>query len=319
MKISIIIPLYNVSEFVAKAASSITACDKLELIEVIAVDDGSTDDSLDICIKNLQGINTKAIKQTNKGLSAARNTGIKAAEGEYILFLDADDFLLPRALENIIKSLDTSQSDVLFGRYIKWNPKRGFSKQKPFIWNPPEDPKKRTEYILDALPEHSWNVWRYICKREFIIENNLYFEEGLLCEDVPWTLAMLEAAKSISFLPEPFYAYYHRRQDSIMNNKNPQRFIDLNIIIARLCELYKQRPIIYKRLIMQSFLSINEYCSFNKKDRKRLWESYKCVLPIYKNSISILHKIAGRCQVLPLFYIISIIMFLAKCIRKGFI
>ena len=325
-KISIIIPLYNVEQYVERAAKSIVSQKFNDSdIEVVIVDDGSTDSSLDVCLKNLQdikGINTVSIRQENKGLSAARNAGIHAAAGEYILFLDADDFLLPNALKNICTALETEQPDVLFGRYVMWRPgsgsrsKQEFSKHKPLTWQPPTDPKKRTEYILSELPEPSWNAWRYICKRNFILSNNLYFEEGILCEDVPWTLNLLENAETISFLPEPFYAYYHRRTGSLLNSRNSEWFISLNKTIKKLLEEYRNRPIICRQLINQSFLYINEYCTFARQERMQILQAYKTILPMYKFSPSRLHHIVGKCRSSVLFWGLSFMMFLTKYLRR---
>ena len=334
-KLSIIIPLYNVEQFVERAAKSIVSQqfsynDNNNDIEVVLVDDGSTDSSLDICLKNLQGvkgINTVPIRQENKGLSAARNAGIHAATGEYILFLDADDFLLPNALENIIKDLNTAQCDVLFGRYRLWNPKKGFRPLKPYNYNPPTDTASQnnitdytlTDYILTKLPEPSWNVWRYICKRDFILSNNLYFEEGILCEDVPWTLNMLEKAKTIHFLQEPFYAYYHRRTGSIMNTKNTKRITDLNTIVIRFLQRLREDPertALYKTLVNQSFVYIYEYCLFTKSDRKILFDSYKLIRPMFSHSISPIHRIAARFNRPILLYWLSVLMMCMVKVRR---
>ena len=315
-KISVVIPLYNVAAYAERAAVSITS-QAFDDLEVVLVDDGSTDGSLDRYLEQLSGMDVVAVKQKNQGLSIARNVGIKNASGKYIIFLDGDDFFLPSAITNILKTLEEDKPDVLFGRYLIWNPKYGFSKCMPFTWDPPDNPKKRTEYILSEMPGHSWNATLYICRRELLLENNLFFVEGFLCEDVPWTLAMLDCAKTVSFLPMPFYAYYHRRQGSIMNDSNPKRLIDLNLIVSRLLEENKERVAICKSLISQSFFYINEYCMFTRKERKLVWESYKGVLPLYSESTIRLHRLAGRCRNATLFYAMSVCMYSLKIVYRA--
>ena len=314
-KLSIIIPLYNVESYVHRAAESIAA-QAFDGLEVILIDDGSTDQSADVFIKHAPDVDITLIQQKNAGQSVARNVGIHATAGEYILFLDADDFLLPEALKNILASLTIKNPDIIFGRYICWSPSTGFSQAAPYSYQPPGNKKQRTEYILSALPEPSWNVWRYICRREMLIKQNLFFEPGMLCEDVPWVLALLESADTIEFLPEPFYAYFQWRPDSTMNRMNPKRIIDLNYLTCGLLEKYKDRPIICKQLVWQSFFYINEYCAFGKQDRKLIQKSYREVMPLYKRSSSWLHQFIGQCRHPIAIYWLSVGMFAAKCIRR---
>jgi len=314
-KLSVIIPLYNVENYVGKTATSI-ASQAFDGLEVIVIDDGSTDSSLAVCMKHLGSIDTVVIQQENLGLSSARNAGIQASSGQYILFLDSDDFLLPNAFENMLPLLESETPDVLFGRYLLWTPNKGLWGSNPYEFALPENHHKRTEYILCELPDPSWNAWRYICRGNFIKERKIFFEEGMLCEDVPWTLELLEQADSLSFLQEPFYAYYHRRSNSIMNTLNPQRLIDLNNIISKRLLIYKDRPAIYRKLVWQSFFYINEYCLFKRKDRKQIWNSYQKILPLYRQSTSITHRVTGQCQNPLLFHLISIAMLMIRQTRR---
>ena len=316
-KLSLIIPLHNVEKHVKNATNSIIN-QSLEGLEIILIDDGSTDNSLNAFANSLSELDVVTISQPNKGLSAARNAGILKATGEYLLFLDADDFLLPSALKNIFKMLNSNNPDVLFGRYLKWNPHTGFMKPPDYDYLPPNDNKKRTEYILSALPESSWNAWRYICKRRFILEKELFFEVGILCEDVPWTLRLLESADTISFLKTPFYAYYQYRPGSILSNVNSKRLVDLNATILDLLNKYKSRPVLCRSLVKQSFYYINEYCKFKKYDRIKVLESYREVLPLYKNSNFLLHQTVSKCQNFILFYGLSLGMFASKIVYKRY-
>ena len=314
--LSMIIPLYNVSEFATAATASITS-QAFEGLEVILVDDGSTDGSLQLFTDGLRGIDIVTISQENKGPGAARNAGIKAATGEYVMYLDGDDFLLPHAFENIRQALEINDyPDVLFGRYLRWIPKTGLIKGKEYDFKPPQDPRLRTEYIISALPEPSWNVWRYISRRSIIIEHAILFEEGVLCEDVKWVLLLLDEADTIAFLNEPFYAYNYHRPGSIVNSFTVKKLIDLNTIIAEQLPKYHDRPEITKRLIMESFYTINEYCAYRKEDRKLIFDSYRSVLPYYRLSDSRLHRVAGKVKNRTLFYLMSVCMYTTKKLRR---
>ena len=314
-KLSVIIPLYNVEAYAAKAAASI-ARQAFDGLEVVVVDDGSSDNSFDVCVNGLPGLDIISIRQKNSGLSSARNTGMKAASGEYILFLDSDDFLMPDAFKNILFALEEKKPDVLFGRYLRWTPSTGLIKGKKYDFNPPENPKKRVDYILCELPEPSWNAWRYIFRRDLLEKYKLSFVSGVYCEDVKWSLELLEAAESIAYLSEPFYVYYDKRPGSIMSEKSVKRLIDLNSTAKELLELYrdKDRDILCAELIGQSFYYISEYCSFKfkKADRKRIYECYKNILPYYYLSKKLSHKIARKIKNPVCFYLFSVMLLILK-------
>lgn len=315
--LSIIIPIYNVAAYISKAAHSVSQ-QAFPGLEVVLIDDGSTDDSLKICQEILRGVDVVTVTQENMGLSCARNAGLTIASGEYVMFLDADDFLLPSALTNILSALEPDSPDVLFGRYLRFTPKTGLLPGMPYDFNPPSCTMQRTEYILGSLPEPSWNAWRYVCNRRFLLENNLFFEPGILCEDVPWTLTLLETAKTIEFMQAPFYAYFQRRPGSIMSSVNPKRITDLNQILTRLLIRYKDRPVLCRILVWQSFFYINEYANIPNSEKTKVWASYKKTMPHYIQSPSLLHKLMGKCQNRLLFTFTSRSMNLIKNARRWY-
>ena len=314
-KLSVIIPLYNVEDYVLRAARSI-ACQAFEGLEVVIVDDGSTDNSLSVLENELQGVNVVSVKQKNYGQSIARNNGVKLATGEYLLFLDADDFLLPDAFENILRTIEEKNPDVIFGRYLQWIPEAGFLKNTPCDFSPPLDKLKRTEYIIGALPESSWSIMHYVVKRSLVTENLLKFEPGKVCEDIKWTISLLDIADSISFLPSPFYVYYYTRPNSTMSTFSAKRLIDLNDNICDLVKQYKNRPGLCTLLLHQSFLYINEYVYFDRNGRRSVYEAYKKILPYFSLSNSIVHKIAGNCRHIVLFAILSQLLRTMKKLRR---
>jgi len=322
MKLSIIIPLYNVQDYVFRAAKSI-AHQAFDGLEIILVDDGSYDNSLDTCMSYLEGLEVVAVRQKNAGPGGARNTGIINASGEYIMFLDGDDFLLPNAFDRILTMLNKDAPDVLFGRYHLWTEKKGLTSAKKVNTPPPDDPKSRTEYILCNQPEAAWCPIRYICKREFLLEHLIFFETDVLCEDVKWSLDLLMAVENnngkISFLPEPFYAYFYRRPGSTMTTHSVKRLVDLNNVVLRLLEVYKERPLIYRVLVSESFFYVNEYCLFARADRKRIHEAYRNVLPAYHRSGFFVHRIAGKLQNKFMFYLMSVGLYSIKMLRRGVI
>ena len=324
MKLSVIIPLFNVEEYAERAAKSIVV-QAFEGLEVVLVDDGSTDRSLEVIEHRLKDASNEivpavvSIRQENMGPGSARNTGIMAASGEYIMFLDGDDFLLPGAFESILAAIAQSDKpDVLFGRYLKWTPGAGFLRGADYVVELPGDVKQRTEYICSSLPEKSWNVWRYVCRRDFIIDNEQFFDTGIMCgEDVKWMLALLDSAGKVACCNVPFYAYHYHREGSIMNSGSNKRLLDLNHVAVELLQKHRSRPAICRSLVQDTFYSISEYHLFCKAERKQVFKSYAELMPLYRYSSSSLHKIVGKLRNPALLYIMSVLLTIAKQGRRA--
>jgi glycosyltransferase involved in cell wall biosynthesis len=311
--ISVILPLYNVAAWAAKAAASVASQPFAPgEAEVILIDDGSTDGSLARCQEGLGGREALVLRQANAGPGSARNAGLRAASGEYILFLDGDDFLLPGAWVNLQKAL-ADRPDVLLGRYCRWRP-GGLIRGGDYPFAPPGP--GFTEYILGGLPEPAWNVWRYVCKRELIVRQGLFFPEGVLCEDVQWVLALLEAAGSVAFLPEPFYAYNDRRPNSIMNSHSLKRLLDLNAAMAQLLDQYGGRPGLCRVLARESFYYINEYIDCTKAERQAVYDCYQAMLPRLGRSPALAHRCASLCRAKPAFFLLAAALWAVKHGRR---
>ncbi|MCL1998529.1 MAG: hypothetical protein FWG65_07165, partial [Turicibacter sp.] len=178
-----------------------------------------------------------------------------------------------------------------------------------------------TEYILGVFPEPSWNsAWRYVCKRDFILENGLFFAPTMYCEDMKWVLELLgkleETAGKLAFLPEPFYAYNYRRTGSIMNSTSPKRILDLTTIIAEMLPKYRERPIVCWELIWQVFYYINEYCTFTWTERRLIFQKYQKILPMFGLAEIRFYAIIGKISNKTLFYWLSVAMFIGNTIKR---
>jgi len=190
--ISIIMPIYNVEPYIKQACDSIRTHWR-EGLQVVLVDDGSTDRSMEIATWALSGLNVVAIAQQNQGLSVARNVGIKAATGDYLLFLDSDDYLLSMPIL-------TNEIAYYCPCVVSSNNKQKYS---------------------------YYDAWSYVVKRQFVLKHKLFFESGKLCESVRWVTELRKRTKPM-VLTRPLIYYRHLRAGSIMNTPNPQRIIDLN-------------------------------------------------------------------------------------------
>lgn len=213
-KFSIIIPVYKVEKYIGKCLESIKR-QTFKDYEVIVVNDGTPDNSMDIVKK----YNTKIINQTNQGLSEARNNGVRHASGDYILFLDSDDFIEKDLLKEINQSLKNNP-DV-----IRYQIQEVFEDKKESIPYP-EKPFQNKNGV-DAFEEickyrFVENAWAYCFNTAFYKKNNFQFKKGTIHEDfglIPLVIMKANTVNSISYIG---YNYL-QRQGSIMSEKDYEK------------------------------------------------------------------------------------------------
>lgn len=209
-KVSIIIPVYNVAEYLKQCLDSIYSQVK-DNYEVILVDDGSTDDSGKICDEyKLKYPQTIVIHKDNGGLSDARNAGIKIASGEYIYFIDSDDWLAPRAIETLLDFAIKNNCEIVQGGwYYAYNDYLLYdnSKKNPFILNREQAMKEliKNDYIKNF-------AWGKLYKTE-IVKKHL-FVKGVYFEDSYWQHHIIHETNNYGVIPTPLY-YYRQRNESI--------------------------------------------------------------------------------------------------------
>ena len=222
MKLSIIIPIYNVKDYIIECLDSVYN-GNLTDFEVICIDDRGTDDSIKITkkyIKDNKIDNLRIIKhQKNRGLSAARNTGIKAAKGEYICLLDSDDMIDASELNKLINYAKTKKLDILEASYSEifetdMNIKVGtkIRKNKTEILN-------GDEYFYESTLDGTFvpMAWCKLYRKEYLLKNKYEFKEGLKFEDEEFSPRVIIGAKKIQYIDKEFYIY-RRRDNSITTN-----------------------------------------------------------------------------------------------------
>lgn len=266
--ISVIIPVYNVENYIAKCLDSVLQqCN--DTVEIICVNDDSPDGSRKVIADYLTKYkNIKCINRPNGGLSAARNTGIKHAKGEYILFLDSDDFLAENVIGKMYKQIETERLDMLLGN-IQWvyeNDKIVKEKQITQVLGTVQF----GEDCFNTLIETDYYVpmaYNAMCRRDFLIENNLYFREGYVYEDEMWMPEALLKAKRVNGFKEYHYNYF-QRENTITSSKPSEYKLNCLLFAARfLIELSENLNINTKaNLWVRSFIIWGLY-SKNKKNK----------------------------------------------------
>lgn len=219
----IIIPLYNVEQYVEVALESAfnqTFAD----IEYILVDDCSTDQTMEVVDRLVAECSRRnSIKivhhEKNGGLSAARNTGIEYASGNFIFFMDSDDEIVPDCIERHYEVLKASDADFTIANIR-------LEGAKSIHIKPISDEVKRIPLRTSYL-KRMWSVsaWNKLYRRRFLEENELTFQEGLLHEDILWSYKVVSKAKTAAFVTEATYVY-KIHQGSITTSKNSKRKID---------------------------------------------------------------------------------------------
>ncbi|MCQ2339161.1 MAG: glycosyltransferase [Paludibacteraceae bacterium] len=248
-KLSIIVPIYNVEPYLRKCVESLLTqdLDPAEY-EIILVDDGSTDGCPAICDEYAQtlhpsggsrkGANIKVIHQPNGGLSAARNTGIMAAKGKFVQFVDSDDYLQPNVLRGLVEQMEREDLDVLRFDYqnVRINQAGDYEVFQPY--KHPHQVDTRTDVVdgetyLNERMTYACYAWMFLIRREILLTNHLAFVEGILFEDTEWTPRMLTVTRRVNSTCQIVYNYL-MRNNSITQTftwDNKQRNIESLFIV----------------------------------------------------------------------------------------
>ena len=238
-KLSIIVPIYGVEQYLRKCVDSLLSQD-IDNYEIILVDDGGTDGCPAICddyvrrLENgdwkLENVQIRVIHRGNGGLSAARNSGLEVAQGEYIMFVDSDDYVERNVLKGLLTQVERDNLDVLRYRLQYVNPQYE-------VYNPYKtDPFKGNDYseeptdgitFLNTRMSTACYAWAFIIKRDLIVDSrkskvdrqDCLFTPGIYFEDTDWTPRMLVRAKRVASTKTVVYNYL-QREGSITNAVN---------------------------------------------------------------------------------------------------
>lgn len=276
MKLSIIVPVYNVKEYLDDCISSVLN-QPAGSWEIIIVDDGSTDGSAELCDKWANRGGIKVIHQENKGLSGARNAGIRASHGDYLLFLDSDDTLVENSLEQILFELDKNRPDLLVGKAYSVN-KSG--ERKPKVkYTTNEGLYSRNTFLYEMIKNPkgvAFCAQYWICSKALIEKHGLRFIDRLIHEDEVWTPQLILTSETIYFMDEYFYNHLIRDGSIMHNDKkeaSAQNTIKCCEYLNKLYERYPKNQTKYLRDRM-SMLFMRSIPNVGKEERKAIIESF---------------------------------------------
>lgn len=226
MKLSVIIPVYNVEKYLDDCLISMSRLLMSDDIEIIAVNDGSTDDSYSILSKWKHRFERlKIITQQNAGLSSARNKGLEEAKGDYVVFIDSDDHVDAGGLLEIVDKYSGLNIDIIINDYWIYPDGHIEAKQKEFIDAIIEIENSSGSFFKSYYKSIQSIVVRNIYRRKFLLTNKIYFHEGIYFEDVEFTPLAFSKAKSVIYSGIPFY-YYRKRGGSITSSSGSERKVN---------------------------------------------------------------------------------------------
>ena len=286
IKVSIIIPVYNVASYIEECLQSVFQ-QTYKNIEVLIIDDCGKDNSIQLVkdfIDKVKDVRFRIIHHPkNLGLSAARNTGIKNATGDYLYFLDSDDFISKNCIETFITLIKQHpDSDIVFGSasfypnqwgnfclHVNNNTIPEFSNNRKWINN--------VFFKDDFLPVTAWNK---LIKTEFINNNNLYFKEGITYEDELWYFLIANICHKISFNKQ--YTYFYRNTPTGIIHKYGAKHMDSEIIIIKECLKHINYRYFIPQIIHIIHLAHTAYC--------RRYGSYESIYTRYPKAFILFIK-----------------------------
>jgi len=240
-KVSVIIPVYNVENYLRKCLNSLVN-QTLKDIEIIVVNDGTLDNSQEIIDEYVKKYPKKVVSiiQENGGQGAARNTGLLHAKGEYIGYVDSDDYVEENMYEELYKKAKEEDSDIVIcgNNVVKEN----------YEFLSKEDVDK--EFLLGKMA-----VWNKIYKKNIIVDNKIQFRSKVWYEDLDFTMKVYFSSKKISYVDKPLYNYL-LREGSTMNNNNIKRNLELIEAFDSLIDYCKDKKIYNKAKDEIEFLCI---------------------------------------------------------------
>lgn len=217
MKVSVIIPVYRVEKFIEKCAASLFS-QTLDDVEFIFVDDASPDNSMAVLKKCIQQYPQRKaqirmlVHKENKGLPAARNTGLAAASGEYVFHCDSDDFVEPDMLETLYDEAKKKDADIVWcDWYLSFEHNERYMKQPDYA-----TPMEALKAMLAGLMK--FNVWNKLVRRRLYADNQIAFPAGYAMGEDMTMMLLFAVAGKVAYIPQAFYHYVKLNTEAYSQN-----------------------------------------------------------------------------------------------------
>lgn len=251
MKLSIIVPVYNVEKYIARCLDGLLHQDLTEY-EIIIINDGTPDNSMEYIEKqNKLHDNIIIIDQENGGLSAARNTGIRHARGEYLFFCDSDDTIVPNCLNKLYEEAKKYKLDMLLfdADTIYEEQKIGAERYGYYRTGITEDIVSGAQMLEECLKKKCYyaSSCMYLINRDFVIQKRLEFFEGIIHEDELFTPVALAQAERVVHRNWPIYQRYVREGSIMTGTSEKKHLCGIAVVISELSAFYNKNDLEEKK------------------------------------------------------------------------
>lgn len=234
MLFSIIIPIYNVDKYLKKSVDSVLA-QEFSDYEIILVNDGSTDNSPSICDEyEKKFTQVKVIHKVNGGLSDARNFGIKEAQGDYLMFLDSDDFWEGKSILSEIEEIINKENPDMIIHSFTYFYTKGKCVEKKITGDRRDLSFSFKKDFKGLISNNIYypTAWNKIIRAKILKDNNIHFPKGKLHEDIAWCADIISYIDKYAIYDKPFYFYRQDREGAITNRIYKKNIIDILSIIT---------------------------------------------------------------------------------------
>lgn len=280
MKVSIIVPVYNVEDYLDECVNSLINQTMRE-IQIILVDDGSTDKSGKIADR-YAALDSRilALHKINGGQSSARNLGLKYASGEYVLYVDSDDYIIPETCQVLYTKAREQDADIIHGDILNEAEKL---KKDPSFRRLQSDGKAITTglFLKEKITTGTYDIvpWIYMVKRDFLIKNDLYFAEGYYYEDQLYTMELLSCPGKILKIRFPYYFYRMDRPGSTTNVMSLKKATDAAYICEQMLDKLEKvskdmQPYFQAVCMISLYQYYSIYLRLESNDRKIAWKRF---------------------------------------------
>ena len=282
-KVSVIIPVYNVEKLLPRCLESVIS-QTLEQIEIICVDDGSKDNSLAV-LKEYEGKDgrIKVVSQENKRQGGARNTGMALAVGEYIGFVDSDDYIDKDYYQKLYSAATEAKADIACCGIIKHKPHTTKCIAKYAGVNLFTD--QNTKFKICNCPPDFHPVNK-IYSRQMLLDHSIRFQERVYYEDVAFVSAAIYNANGVVTVPDTYYRYVYNGESTVKSRQTLQKQTDLNNARKVFVDFAAQKGIVIPESYKSVTFRIYEFMGITllkikERDGIKIWRLFD-LIPIYK-------------------------------------